>query len=174
MLRRPRKPKFQRIFRVKSLRPWAQLATSGRGGCLQARRCFKLSWKLFELVRLRLAWSLSRRRRGSRKTQFKQRKSHKANTTRVFKRHGALKRKAFWYTGFPHLSYSAKAKGIRMGKGKGAVKQWYQLVRPGCTVLRLQGLAGLRLCYLLQQIGRRLPGHVCVLNIEAQRPRYVL
>lgn len=61
-----------------------------------------------------------------------------------------------------------------MGKGKGAVKQWYQLVRPGCTVLCLRGLAGLRLCYLLQQIGRRLPGHVCVLNIEAQRARYVL
>lgn len=110
---------------------------------------------------------MSRRRRGSRKTQFKQRKGRKASTTRVFKRYGVLRRKAFWYTGFPHLSYSAKAKGIRMGKGKGAVKQWYQLVRPGRVVLRLQGLSNLRLHYLLQQIGRRLPGHLCLLNTQA-------
>jgi ribosomal protein L16/L10AE len=54
---------------------------------------------------------------------FKQRKGRKVNTTRVFKRHTAVRRRAFWYTGFPQLSYSAKAKGIRMGKGKGAVKQ---------------------------------------------------
>jgi hypothetical protein len=80
---------------MKTLRPWAQLGGLSRGSCLQAVRCFKLSWKLFELIRLRLAWSLSRRRRGSRKTQFKQRKGRKVKATRVFKRHGALKRKAF-------------------------------------------------------------------------------
>jgi ribosomal protein L16/L10AE len=61
-----------------------------------------------------------------------------------------------------------------MGKGKGAVKQWYQLVRPGCVVLRLQGLASLRLYYLLRQIGRRLPGHLCLLNSQAPGVRRVL
>ena len=54
-----------------------------------------------------------------------------------------------------------------MGKGKGAVKQWYQLVQPGHVVLRLRGLAGLKLFYLLRQIGRRLPGHLCLLNSQA-------
>ena len=43
MLRRPRKPKFQRVFRVKALRPWAHLGSCDGGSCLQARRCFKLS-----------------------------------------------------------------------------------------------------------------------------------
>lgn len=126
------------------------------------------------MIRLRLAWNLSRRRRGSRKTQFKQRKGRKASTNRVFKRHSALRRRAFWYTGFPQLSYSAKAKGIRMGKGKGAVKQWYQLMFPGSIILRLQGLPSPRLYYVLRQIGRRLPGQACLLVPQSQDARRLL
>lgn len=89
----------------------------------------------------------------------------------MFKRYAALRRRAFWYTGFPQLSYSAKAKGIRMGKGKGAVKQWYQLVRPGAVILRLQGLPCPRLYYVLRQIGRRLPGQAYLLAPQAQDAR---
>jgi hypothetical protein len=174
MLRRPRKPKFQRVFRCKTLRAWVQARSSDRGGCIQASRCLKLSWKLFELVRLRLAWNLSRRRRGSRKTMFKQRKGRRAVVKYVFKRHAAAKRKAFWYTGFPQLSYTAKAKGIRMGKGKGSVKQWYQLVQPGAVILRLRGLSNLRLHYVLCQLGRRLPGRACLLAPQHQDVRRVL
>lgn len=61
-----------------------------------------------------------------------------------------------------------------MGKGKGAVKQWYQLVLPGAVILRLQGLPHLRLCYVLRQIGRRLPGQVCLLVPQSQDARQVL
>lgn len=110
---------------------------------------------------------MSRRRRGSRKTQFKQRRGRKVNTNHVFKRHAAARRRLFWYTGFPQLGYSAKARGIRMGKGKGAVKQWYQLVLPGTVILRLQGLPSLRLFYVLRQIGRRLPGRAWLLVPQA-------
>jgi ribosomal protein L16/L10AE len=72
------------------------------------------------------------------------------------------------------LSYSAKAKGIRMGKGKGAVKQWYQLVLPGSIILRVQGLPSLRLYYVLRQIGRRLPGQACLLAPQSQDARRLL
>lgn len=157
MLRRPRRLRYQRIFRLKGWRPWRPLPLFLGVGALQATRYLRLSWHLFELIRLRLAWGLGRRSGGGRRTWFKQgrrraqqgwqpprltrrpvprprrrlvllsprpprrRRRRVALSARTAWR--ARRRRQFWYTGFPHLGYSAKTKGMRMGKGKGGNRQ---------------------------------------------------
>ena len=88
------------------------------------------------MIRLRLAWGITRKRRLSKKEKF-QKKLVKRQSARFFKRQYRAKRSAcrFWYTGFPHLLVSRKVLGGRMGKGKGNVKTWYYLAYEGRFIL---------------------------------------
>ena len=120
----------------------------------------KLTWALFELMRLRLAWGLAKKKRRSKRLQFKHRLHQRQKVEkRPFVRPAIASPSAFWYQGFPQHAYTAKARGSRMGKGKGPTKQWYQPVSSGATILKLRHNNLFRLRYVLNQIARCLPGH---------------
>lgn len=44
-----------------------------------------------------------------------------------------------WIKAFPNTSITSKAIGVRMGKGKGAVKYWVYKVYPGNVLFELSG-----------------------------------
>lgn len=86
---------------------------------IKLRRHTKISWRNFEALRLKLVRGLARRKYGSKKAFFKQKKTKKKSmSTRI--RYNPKIQKHIWYFGFPHLPRILKTKGSRMGKGKGA------------------------------------------------------
>lgn len=160
MIRRPRKIRFQRLFKFKHDKRWLIGQPCQWEGSLQCVTTIKLSWHMFELLRLRLAWSLTKKKRSSRKYQFKQKLASKKSKQLFFHRQFQTKKYIFWYHGFPHLNYSTKVRGSRMGKGKGNSKNWYHLVRGGTIFLRLRHNNFFKLRYILNQLVRALPGTI--------------
>jgi ribosomal protein L16/L10AE len=166
MLRRPRRFKFQRGFRAKAAGIWSLHSIQQWEGCLKTKTALKLNWALFELIRLRLAWGLAKKKRQSRRLQFKHKlHKHQKIEKTIFSRAVLSKQQAFWYQGFPQRSYTAKARGARMGKGKGYIKQWYQPIASGTVILKLRYNNFFRLQYVLKQIARYLPGYfICIIK----------
>jgi ribosomal protein L16/L10AE len=157
MLRRPRRFKFQIRFKCKSARKYKLLPADYCEGGLQSMKTVKLSWKHFEMMRLKLTWNLMYKSRGSRKSQFK--KKIKRRRVKVFfKAPPLFKKKRFWYQGFPHLSYSIKSRGSRMGRGHGLSKYWYQLIHYSYPLVYVKAANSFKLYYILSQLQRSLPG----------------
>jgi hypothetical protein len=158
-MRRPRKFKFQKVYKYKHLESWPNTNLCLYEAWLQPVAKIKLSWNFFELIRLKLIWGLLKKKKRSRKTQFKQKKLKVKKLDNFFRKKKLLKHQLFWYHGFPHLSYTAKAKGTRMGKGKGSIKQWYQYVNNGHYFLKLRNSNFFKLNYVLMQLKHCLPGY---------------
>ena len=55
--------------------------------------------------------------------------------TRSLKRTGKL-----WVRTFPQRPITAKASGIRMGKGKGGISHWVAVVKPGTVIMEVSGV----------------------------------
>jgi hypothetical protein len=158
MGRRPRRFKFQKSYKFKSLHSWSQKSACIWEGWIQPTMTIKISWKIFELIRLRFAWSLTTKRKGSRKLQFRKKNKMQKKSELIFGKQPLFKHYIFWYHGFPQLPYTTKVRGARMGKGKGAVKQWYQLVKGGNYFIKIRYLNKFKLIYLIKQLSRCLPG----------------
>ncbi len=120
----------------------------------------RLEWRHFEMIRLRLAWGLTRRRRLSRKARFKAQRRVKKVSFNFFRRKFRRPRigRIFWYGGFPHTVTTGKKRGMRMGKGKGDPRGWHYVGYEGSIILRVAGVTPVRLYYLLRHIAQRLPG----------------
>lgn len=49
-------------------------------------------------------------------------------------------RRFVWFCAFPHLPLTRKPKGVRMGKGKGKLENWFTTVAGGTILLEFQNL----------------------------------
>jgi len=156
--RLPKKPRYREFQKLRHKVNWFN-GELGKwlGGIILLTRC-KLFWRHFEMIRLRLAWGLGRRRRMSKKERFKK-KVVKIQIKKYFKRIKGIKhlKRKFWYTGFPHLLISRRSVGGRMGKGKGNVKTWYFIGYEGHYLLVISGVRPISMLRVLKQITLRLP-----------------
>lgn len=155
----PRKWKFRLVQRGISSLNWNNFNSFKWGGTLYMRQRTKLFWYHFEMIRLRLAWDLGRRRQLSRKARYREKLMVKKKAMASFRR--AKRNRAtrlFWYAGFPHTVYSAKARGARMGGGKADPRSWCYLAYEGTPILRVCVTRPTRLRYVLARIQERLPG----------------
>lgn len=57
----------------------------------------------------------------------------------------------------PNKSVTWKPIGIRMGKGKGAIKDTIYDIKPGELILEITGVENLDLPYILKKAGAKLP-----------------
>lgn len=165
MARRPRRFKYERSYRCSITRHLLLKHSLNYEVVLYAQQSTIVDWFAFERLRLRLLWGLGRRRRGSRKYLFKKVKVKKQGRLGLGGRLAtSLHSKLFWYGGFPHLSYSAKPRGARMGRGKGQIKCWYFFLRGGQPFVRIRYFNYWKLIYLLHQISMIIPGYVFINN----------
>lgn len=70
---------------------------------------------------------------------------------------GRVKNKIL-YLGFPHLAYTLKPKGSRMGKGKGASAGFYYKTRPGQGIILIKGCSLPKLQLALTRASKAIPG----------------
>ena len=63
-----------------------------------------------------------------------------------------------WFNLFPHVPVSRKAKGSRMGKGKGKLACWATEVPAGLCIVELKNLRYGRAKYFCNQVSHRIPG----------------
>jgi len=71
---------------------------------------------------------------------------------REMKRKGKL-----WIRVFPHKSYTKKAEGVRMGKGKGEVEGYVAVVKPGRILFEVSGVAPDTAKEALRKASQKLP-----------------
>lgn len=83
--------------------------------------------------------------------------AHQIEATRqVINRY--LKRKGkIWIKSFPDFPVTAKPTEVRMGKGKGAVKEWVCRVRKGKILFEVDGVADQRILEAFQAARKKLP-----------------
>lgn len=126
----------------------------------------KITWTQFEALRLKLARSLTAKKKLSRRTMYKQKKKEKKKTVSRW----AIKRRAIsWYTGFPHLAYRVKGRGSRMGKGKGNITCWYYKGRAGQIILQVTHVNIYKLRSSLYKIVQLLPVRAKLKNFPSRR-----
>lgn len=159
MLRRPRRFKYERQYRCRLMRALFLNINTNWTINICTRTNILLDWYAFERIRLHLSWGLGRRRKSSRKYFFKKKKIKKLEYVHLGGRlMTTYSNKLFWYKGFPHLSYTNKPRGARMGRGKGQIKGWYYLLRPGQPFICLRYFNSQKLYYLINQLCFILPG----------------
>lgn len=83
--------------------------------------------------------------------------AHQIEATRqVINRY--LKRKGkIWIKAFPDFPVTAKPTEVRMGKGKGAIKEWVCRVRKGKILFEVDGVADQRVIEAFQAARKKLP-----------------
>jgi large subunit ribosomal protein L16 len=83
--------------------------------------------------------------------------AHQIEATRqVINRY--LKRKGkIWIRAFPDLPISAKPTEVRMGKGKGAIKEWVCRVRKGKILFEVDGVVDQRILEAFKAARKKLP-----------------
>lgn len=83
--------------------------------------------------------------------------AHQIEATRqVINRY--LKRKGkIWIKAFPDFPITAKPTEVRMGKGKGAIKEWVCRVRKGKILFEVDGVADQRILEAFQAARKKLP-----------------
>ena len=83
--------------------------------------------------------------------------AHQIEATRqVINRY--LKRKGkIWIKAFPDFPVTAKPTEVRMGKGKGAIKEWVCRVRKGKILFEVDGVADQRILEAFQAARKKLP-----------------
>lgn len=62
-----------------------------------------------------------------------------------------------WFKLFPHLPFSKKVSGSRMGKGKGKAKGWVADIPSGLNLFEFKNLRYGRAVYFCNQIRHKLP-----------------
>ncbi|AFZ64356.1 50S ribosomal protein L16 (mitochondrion) [Nannochloropsis gaditana] len=83
--------------------------------------------------------------------------AHQIESTRqVINRY--LKRKGkIWIKAFPDLPVTSKPTEVRMGKGKGVVKEWVCRVRKGKVLFEVDGVSDQRILDAFQAAKKKLP-----------------
>ena len=61
-----------------------------------------------------------------------------------------------WVNAFPHIPFTKKVIGSRMGKGKGKLKIWFNKVTAGTILIELKNLRKGRAMYFLSQAKHKL------------------
>lgn len=173
MLRLPRRQAPNAATRQQSNRPTVPCSLAiGQAQLILARNA-KITWVQFEALRIKLARTLTFKRRLSRKAMFKQQAHRKKeeNKKKQWENKPTLvtRRKCIklWYTGFPHRPYRVKGRGSRMGKGKGNISSWYFKGNAGAPLLYMHFINKRLLIRALHKVTKLLP--VCAqLHSNAQ------
>ena len=76
----------------------------------------------------------------------------------------------FWLSLFPHLPFSKKPKGMRMGKGIGKLSTWHTLVSGGTLLVEFKNLRKGRASYFANQVSYRLPVPTIIYYINSKMP----
>ena len=99
--------------------------------------------------------------------------AHQIEATRqVINRY--LKRKGkIWIKAFPDLPISAKPTEVRMGKGKGAIKEWVCRVRKGKVLFEVDGVADQRILEAFKAARKKLPLKTLVFKTSWKFPHKV-
>ena len=128
-------------------------------GIIKIHKTIRIFYHNFETLRLQLTWSLVRRRRLTKKMFFKQKMSKKKKKKLFFKwpyRYNKFQR-SVWYIGFPHLPYTTKPKGSRMGKGKGGSKNYFYKCYAGQTLIYISNYSKIQLYYTFYKVHKCIP-----------------
>ena len=72
-------------------------------------------------------------------------------------RRSDITNRSFWFSLFPHLPLSRKAKGMRMGKGVGKLANWYTQMRGGKAIVEFKNLRLGRARYYSRRLSHKLP-----------------
>lgn len=167
MLRQPRKTPQSRRFKFKRRRAFTDRPRNNFIGVIKTTLTIKLFWHNFEALRLQLIWAISKRRKFSRKMFFKHKMAEKKKVKKVIFRWRAKKKKKIsrvLYLGFPHLLYTLKPKGSRMGKGKGSSANYFYKARPGQNIIFITDCSLPKLNFALYKATKAIPGSVATIN----------
>ena len=151
MLRQPRRsPQFRR-FKFRKLVPVQDRTAQDFLGIIKTKKNTRIFWTNFETLRLQLTWALGKKRRFSRKLYFKHKLGQKKKKEFAFRYNANRKRKMWkiFFTGFPHLLYTLKPKGSRMGKGKGSSNSYFYNAASGQHLIFIIGCNLHKLKYAL-------------------------
>jgi large subunit ribosomal protein L16 len=99
--------------------------------------------------------------------------AHQIEATRqVINRY--LKRKGkIWIRAFPDLPVTSKPTEVRMGKGKGAVKEWVCRLRKGKVIFEVDGVADQRIFEAFQAARKKLPLRTLIYQTPWKLPKKV-
>jgi large subunit ribosomal protein L16 len=99
--------------------------------------------------------------------------AHQIEATRqVINRY--LKRKGkIWIRAFPDLPITSKPTEVRMGKGKGAVKEWVCRLRKGKVIFEVDGVADQRILEAFQAARKKLPLRTLIYQTSWKFPKKV-
>ncbi len=97
--------------------------------------------------------------------------AHQIEATRqVINRY--LKRKGkIWIKAFPDFPVTAKPTEVRMGKGKGAIKEWVCRVRKGKILFEVDGVADQRVLEAFKAARKKLPLRTLIFKNLWKHPR---
>jgi hypothetical protein len=100
-------------------------------------------WYNIEFIRLLAAWNI---------TKLKQQKRgelpHLASTATYYKQRSERQAPTVEINNFPHVAYTSKVRGARMGRGKGVIKVWQYNLKSGVLYFRLRNFSKF-ICYLI-------------------------
>ena len=71
-----------------------------------------------------------------------------------------------WVNAFPHIPFTKKVIGSRMGKGKGKLKIWFNKVTTGTVLVELKNLRKGRATYFLSQAKYKLKSNSKIIFIN--------
>lgn len=99
--------------------------------------------------------------------------AHQIESTRqVINRY--LKRKGkIWIQAFPDFPVTAKPTEVRMGKGKGAIKEWVCRVKKGKILFEVDGVADQRILEAFQAARKKLPLKTLIFKTSWKFPQKV-
>lgn len=173
MLRQPRRTPQSRRFKFKKKVVFVDRSTQHFTGIIKMNKSIKLFWYNFEAIRLQLVWAMSKRRKFSRKMFFKHKMAQKTKNKEVIFRWTKKKKKKkgkVWYIGFPHILYTLKPKGSRMGKGKGSSAGYYYKAKPGQNIIFISRCSLPKLNFALYKATKTIPGSIATINKNYKSP----
>ena len=128
--------------------------------CIYTRRSTRIFWYNFEALRLHLTWTIAKKRKLRNKIFFKQKKKKQKSITKIFynKNKPIYNNIQVWFNGFPHLPYTNKPRGSRMGKGKGATKLYYFKSYSNHPLIILNNCTAKQINLIFYKLKQHIPG----------------
>jgi len=166
MLNQPRSTLLNHRFRFSNKKHIFNSSYDNYSLCIKTTKQIKLFWNNFESLRLHLIWILGKKRRYTRKMYYKQIKGHQKKEFFTMFKKSKFQMHEFLFFGFPHLPFTRKAKGSRMGKGKGSSSGYYFNCVAGETLLCVNARNFFMSKKIAKKINFILPKHksFCLFN----------